>query len=90
MLTHEQKEDLRHAALQALAIRAPAALAPRQLLNAVKKEVDFPFELADLEAALMLLGGFTPPLALATADPLGSSRYWSATSAGVLQYERNP
>jgi hypothetical protein len=90
MLTTEQKEDLRHAALEALAIRAPAALSPRQLIKAVKKEVDFLFEESDLVAALNLLEGVAPhPLAASTTDELGSTMYWSATAAGVLHVERS-
>ena len=90
MLTNEQKEDLRHAALQALAIRAPAALSPRQLFHAVKKDVDFLFEASDLLAAITLLAGMTPqPLVASAVDPVGSSIYWSATAAGVLHVERS-
>ena len=51
-LTPEQKQDLRHALRAALALRHPAALAPRQLQHAVKKELDFLFEPADVTAAL--------------------------------------
>lgn len=85
-LTNEQKQDLRHAALAALAIRAPAALALRQLFNAVKKEVDFLFEDADLTAALEYLAGLG--LAKADVDDLGSTKYWSATTAGIQKFER--
>ena len=87
-LTIEQKESLRHAALEALAVRAPAALGTRQLFRIIKKEVDFLFEETDLEAALAMLVGFTPSLAVVANDELGSSPYWSATTAGVLKYER--
>ena len=74
--------------MQALAIRAPAALSPRQLFRAVKKEVDFLFEEPDLVAALTLLKGLSPALVASTRDELGASEYWSATSAGVLKVER--
>jgi len=89
MLNREQKEDLRHAALVALAIRAPAALSLRQVFHAVKKEVPFLFEEADLTAALSLLVALTPePMAKASVDFVGSSVYWSATPAAVLHVER--
>jgi len=88
MLTHEQKEELRHAALEALVIRAPAALSVRQLARAVKKEVPFLFEETDLTAALAILHGHLPPLVMSTNDELGSSQYWSATTPGVLFIER--
>lgn len=89
-LDTEQKEELRHAALDALAVRAPAALAPRQVLNAVKKEIPFHVELHELVAALELLAGVKPePLAEFVTDDLGATRYWRATSAGVLKAERD-
>ena len=56
-LTNGQKEDLRTAALAALVVRHPAALTPRQLGNAVKKDLDFLFEEAELVAALEILRG---------------------------------
>ena len=87
-LTKEQKEDLRHAALAALAVRAPAALSVRQLARAVKQDVAFLFEESDLQAALTLLAGFTPPLVTSAVDELGASTYWSASTAGVLYVER--
>ncbi len=87
-LTTDQKEDLRHAVRAALAIRHPAALAPRQLVRLVKKDLDFLFEEADVIAALEFLRGLSPVETDFTADPLGTTKYWSATSAGVLAHER--
>lgn len=86
-LTNEQKQDLRHAVRCALVVRHPAALSPRQLFNAVKKELDFLFETADVEAALEFLRGIGH--AEFVADELGAGRYARATSAGVLAHERN-
>ena len=85
-LNAEQKEELRHAALAALAVRAPAALAPRQLVSAVKREVPFLFEEADLVAACEVLKGLG--LAESVTDELGSTQYWRATANGVLHTER--
>lgn len=87
-LTTDQKEELRHAALEALAIRAPAALSLRQLSRAVRKDVPFLFEEPDLFAALAVLSGFHPPLVRAMNDELGASQYWSASTDGVLFIER--
>lgn len=87
-LTVEQKEDLRHEVRTALAIRHPAALTPRQLMRMVKKELDFLFEEPDVIAALELLRGLSPAETDFTADPLGTTKYWRATSAGVLAHER--
>ena len=85
-LKNEQKEDLRTAALTALVVRHPAALTPRQLFNAVKKELDFLFEESDLVAALEILRGLK--FAEWIINEVGSTKYWRATSEGVLHQER--
>lgn len=85
-LTNEQKQDLRHVTMAALAIRAPAALSVRQLHRAVKKDLDFLFEENDVTAALEILKGFK--LVESTPDEFGSTLYWRATSEGVLKHER--
>ena len=86
-LTNEQKEDLRHGVRTALVIRHPAALAPRQLWRAVKKDLDFIFEEADVIAALEMLRGLNQ--VDFTLDELGGNKYWRATAAGVLAEERS-
>jgi hypothetical protein len=86
-LNAEQKEDLRHAVRAALVIRHPAALAPRQLQRALKKDLDFLFEESDVVAALELLRGLNQ--AEFTVDELGSNHYWRITAAGVLAEERS-
>jgi len=88
-LSNDQKQDLRHAILEGLVNRHPAALSPRQIQRAVKKEVDFLFEESDVLASLELLKGMAPALVNSTEDPLGGGHYWAATSAGVLHVERN-
>lgn len=85
-LTIEQKEELRHEVLAALAVRAPAALSPRQIGKAVKRELDFLFEDADTEAALEYLRGLD--LVQFRHDELGASKYWNVTTAGIQKYER--
>lgn len=87
MLTPEEKEELRHAVLEFIAIRHPAALTRRQIFNGAKKEVAFAFTEDDTNAAVNLLAGMN--FAKAEMDRLGSTEYWSATSQGVLEYERN-
>ncbi len=88
-LTNEQKQDLRKEVLAALVIRHPAALAPRQIGKAVKKELPFLFEDADVVATLEFLKDIKPAgFAISTKDELGSSDYWAATAAGVLFHER--
>lgn len=88
-LTNEQKQELRRTVLEAMVVRHPAALAPRQIQRAVKRELDFLFEETDVLAALELLRGLENPLVVATSDPLGAGQYWAATAAGVLFVERS-
>jgi hypothetical protein len=85
-LTNEQKEELRHEVLTALAVRHPAALSARQVFRVVKRELPFLFEESDVLAALELIKGFG--WAEFTIDELGTTRYWRCTSNGVLHYER--
>lgn len=87
-LNAEQKEELRHAVLRALAVRAPAALRGRQIVAAAKKELPFLFEEPDVAAACGLLAGLAPALVDMVRDDLGTTAYWRATSAGVLKAER--
>lgn len=87
-LSNDQKEELRHATLEEVAARAPAALSPRQIQRAVKRALPFLFEEADVTAALELLKGLPQPLVIDTRDELGGTRYWAATSEGVLFVER--
>ena len=85
-LTVEQKEDLRHAALAALAIRHPAALSARQVMRAAKRDLPFLFEESDTVAVLELLCSLD--FASKSVDELGTTNYWQATGKGVLKHER--
>ena len=85
-LTTEQKEDLRHAIAEALAVRHPSALSTRQIARAVKKEIPFPFEDAEVDAACEMLRGLG--LCVVNKDELGTTKYWTATSQLVLKVER--
>jgi hypothetical protein len=89
MLTNEQKEDLRGAVLAALVVRHPAAITARQIAHAVMRDVDFVFEEADVVAALELLRGLPAPLVEWLPSDFGGTKYWRATSAGVLHEERS-
>ncbi len=82
----EQKEELRHLAAEAVAVRYPAALTLRQIARAVRKESDLAFADEDLAAGLELLKGLS--LVDNTADELGSTIYWRATPGMVLKLER--
>ena len=88
MLAPDDKELLRHAALEMLAAREGTA----HLLPAIRRrlaaELDFRFSDDDLLAALafQLDGG----LVRFTFDPDGASKWWQATRAGVQRIERGP
>lgn len=79
-------EILRHAALDALVLRHPAALTPRALRRALEKEVAFPVTDEALASALEILRGKN--LATAAPDPLGATTWWTATADAVLAVER--
>ncbi len=83
----EDRETLRHATLEALALRHPAALSLGAVARAVRKELAFPFEETDLASALEMLKGLG--LTQSLPDPFGASQCWCATANGVLHFERN-
>lgn len=82
----QQKQDLRHVVLEAIALRHPTSLAVNAIWRRVKSQVDFEITEADVEAALEFLRGLA--LARFETDGLGSTKYWQSTSAGVLANER--
>jgi hypothetical protein len=82
----QEKEELRHAVLECLAARHPAALNLDQIWKRAAKQLDFGFERLEVEPALAVLEDLK--LVQVQQDSLGSTRYWSATAAGVLLIER--
>jgi hypothetical protein len=81
-----QKEDLRHAVLDVMVFRHPAALTLRAIRRHVAVEIGFTVAEEDVAAAAELLVGLGH-LAV-EPDPLGSTKYYRATPAGVLAQER--
>jgi len=82
-----EKEMLRHAVLDVVALRHPNAMTVRAIRRAVAVEIGFPVELTDVESAAELqvsLDHFA-----SEPDPLGSTKYYTATAAGVLAQERD-
>lgn len=82
----EQKESLRHAVMEFLAARHPAAFIPRAIRRKVADEVDFQITEEDIAATCEFLIGMEAAREL--PDALGSTRYYSGTAAGVLAWER--
>lgn len=85
MITKE-KEDLRHLVLEITALRYPVALTASAIRRRAETELDFPITDADIEAMLEFLRGLA--LCRFETDDFGATRYWHATSAGVLAHER--
>ena len=86
MTRREQNELLRHAVLEVLAVRHPSAITTAAVRRRISIELDFEAALEDVEAALEFLRGIK--LVGMEQDDLGSTKYWAATSEGVLKYER--
>lgn len=87
-LNPEERQNLRHAVRRVLAARAGNALSPRQIVNRAAQEVDFKIDDDDVLAALAILGTLQPPQTTEHHDALGPGRYFQATAAGILAYER--
>lgn len=81
-----QKEDLRHVILEIIALRHPTALTNAAILRRASPELDFKITGEDTDATLEFLRGLS--LARYESDGLGTTKYWQATSAGVLANER--
>lgn len=89
----KQKEEIRRAVLETLSSRHPAALLPsgikrriteHDLLDPTVTDSDeFEREIAAALEFLRELG-----LVAFHVESLGSTKYWQATSAGVLHWER--
>lgn len=88
-MTNQQKEQLRHAALEYLAGQSTRTFSPTALKRMImlKDLVDFAFVEEDLMEALAVLEGFK--YVVAHRDPLGSSLHIQITAEGVLFHERN-
>lgn len=88
MTKAEQNEQLRHAALEVLALRYPTALPLDRVRRRIHADglVEFGYSDDELAAALDFLR--EEKLLEFNPDPLGSTRYWKATSEGVKRFER--
>ena len=88
MLSLEDKELLRHAALEMLAAREGTAHLLPAIRRRVAASVDFRFTDDDLTSALyyQVQGGYL----MFTFDPDGASKWWQATRSGIDRLERGP
>ncbi|HUB67456.1 MAG TPA: hypothetical protein VL981_08235 [Candidatus Methylacidiphilales bacterium] len=84
-------EELRRAILDFLAARQSLSFPPETILERITRAgaLDFAPEPDEFAAALTFLEDFTPePLIAHKMSALGASRFYRATSAGVLAWER--
>lgn len=88
MIDNAQKEELRRAVLEVLATREGNALNLAGIRRRIEQGqmVDFKFIDEVLNAALVFLEGLK--LVSLQHDGLGATKYWQATSNGVLAHER--
>lgn len=84
-MTPEKNEELRNETLAYLATRQGVKQTSQTILRRLNKENDF--TLAELDGALVFLIGMG--LVEHDIEGLGSTKYYGATSAGVLHYERS-
>jgi hypothetical protein len=85
-MTNDDKELLRHAVLEVLTTRHPAALPVGGIARRVRTQMDVDCTEEEVMGALELLKGME--LVKSQYDELGGSTWWQATPAGVLAVER--
>lgn len=84
----QQNEELRRVTLEVLAIRFPTTLQVSSIVRRINDAALLDFKATDesVAAALEFLKGLDE--VRTRDDPHGSTKYWSATSKGVLAWER--
>ena len=87
-IQQERREDCRRQVRRYLAERQSVALHPRIIQRRLNEGHANDFEEADILAALTWLEGAGQ--VKHEASGVGATRYYQATSAGVLEHERNP
>lgn len=80
------QEDIRHVVEEFLVTRFPTAHGVPAIRRRVATELDFAITTEDVVTALEFLRGFGK--AQFVHDDLGATQYWSATAAGVRDFER--
>ncbi len=81
-------EDTRFEVRRFLASRPVASLDSDSIThNLMRKGLEI--SKPDVEAALAFLMGLNPAQVMGTVSPMGNTRRYQITSAGVLAYERN-
>jgi hypothetical protein len=87
----QRAEQIRQAILDFLAERQHVAFMPEVILERIGRShfLDFRPEPDEFTAAITFLENFSPdPLIKHSTAVLGSTRFYQATSAGVLAFER--
>ncbi len=84
----ERREACRRAVLGFLAERQQVAQHAKTICRRLNDGHENDYADAEVEGALAFLAGTEPPLVKAIPDPMGATRYYQATAAGVLAHER--
>ena len=88
-IAQERREECRRDVLRFLAERQAVAHHPKTIRRRLNDGHEHDYLDVEIEAALAFLTGATPPLAKGIADTLGATKYYQATSEGVLAHERS-
>ena len=83
-----KNEDVRNAVLEYLGSRQNVAQTSSTIWRKLHKE-NPTFSVADVDNALNFLTQTNPSLVKFQHDPLGSTKYYQATTDGILYIERN-
>jgi hypothetical protein len=86
MSESQESEMVRHAVLECLVLRHPAALPVAGIVRRCKTTLDFEPSSAGVDSALAMLQDLG--LVKSQYDELGGSQWWSATAQGLLKKER--
>lgn len=88
VLAQERRESCRREVLRFLAERQAVAHHPKTIRRRLNDGHENDFADAEVEAALAFLTATAPAAVVAVRDPLGATRCYQATAAGVLLHER--
>ena len=88
-ILQQRREEVRREVRRYLAERMALAFPISSIRRKLVIDGD-DFSEAEIEQALVFLAGLDPAQVKTREDGLGASRYYQATSAGVLAHERAP
>lgn len=87
-LQQERREDCRRDVLRYLAERQAVAHHPNTIRNRLNAGHQNDYSIDEIEAGLAFLVTTDPKLVNAVPEPMGATKYYQATAAGVVASER--